>query len=56
MTDRRCIVEGENHSTDLVTVFHGHTEPATACGFHATYYPQLVFLAHNESIRQGQAS
>lgn len=68
----RCVVEGENHSTDLVEVYfggfgevtvsrevvataqpnaHGRTEPAYACGFHATYHPALVFAAHNEAIR-----
>lgn len=48
---RACVVEGENHSHDIVAVYHGHSVPAYACGYHATYCPQLVFLAHNEQLR-----
>lgn len=31
----RCTDPGEHHSSDLVSVYHGLSEPATLCGYHA---------------------
>jgi hypothetical protein len=31
-----------NHSDDLIEVYHGHTTPTLVCGYHFTYWPELV--------------
>lgn len=38
-----------SHSDDLVTIYHGSTEPITACGFHARYYLPEVYRAAREA-------
>lgn len=30
------------HSDDMVAVYHGSTTPTMVCGYHATYWPELV--------------
>lgn len=30
-----CTEPGDNHSSDQVTVYRGHREPARWCGYHA---------------------
>ena len=40
-----------SHSDDLVTIYHGSTEPITACGFCATYYLQEVYRCAREAGR-----
>jgi hypothetical protein len=37
-----------SHSDDLVTIYHGSTEPITACGFHVAYYLPEVYEAARE--------
>jgi hypothetical protein len=34
-----CEYPSTNHSDDIVEVWHGETEPAVLCGFHATFPP-----------------
>lgn len=41
-----------SHSDDLVTIYHGSTEPIIACGFHARYYLPEVYRA----AREGRAA
>jgi hypothetical protein len=37
-----------SHSGDLVTIYHGSTEPVTACGFCVRYYLPEVYRAYRE--------
>lgn len=32
-----CQHPSTNHSTDMLTIFYGATEPLTLCGYHATH-------------------
>jgi hypothetical protein len=44
-----------SHSDDVVEIYHGHTEPAVACGFHARYYLDEVFRQHNAMVTEATA-
>lgn len=39
-------------SNDRVTIWHGMTTPAIACGRHATYRQQSVFRGHRHRLAQ----
>lgn len=49
------MVDGENHSEDIVKVWHGTARPAIACGFHAQDFRELVYAAHHEILSNAQA-
>ena len=48
---RASLVNG-NHSDDRVVVFHGHTEPAILCGFHASEEWSADALAYVTNARK----
>lgn len=39
-----------NHSDDVTAVYHGRTEPTYVCGYHLTYWPDLVAQANREEF------
>jgi hypothetical protein len=54
MSAARCVIPDlwhgvkMSHSDDLVTIFHGSTEPVTACGFCVRYYLPEAYRAYRE--------
>jgi ABC-type arginine transport system permease subunit len=48
------MVTSSTHSGDLTAIYHGHTEPARACGFHAAYWLPEVFAAHNALLSRAR--
>lgn len=49
---RECMVRADYHSDPIVEVYHGLTEPAVACDFHATFFTREVYRAHAAIIRE----
>lgn len=52
MSESICTVDPlgtGNHSDDLVEVYHGCATPALVCGYHATYWPELVHTAAHKT-------
>lgn len=42
----KCEHPGDNHSDDVIELWHGAETPAYGCGYHATYFADELFSAH----------
>jgi formylmethanofuran dehydrogenase subunit E len=46
----KCVAPGDHHSTDIVSVYHGHATPTILCGYHAS---RGHFEQYNDVDKQG---